>query len=260
MTQRVPRGRDGGGYREADAAARDADRQRRDAERKLDALAEAGRRRARSAGQDAERRRELQRAASPAKLRERLTPFAASGAVFAPPLAYVLPALALAVLAALGMLVAGKGGSAAATALWATGMGAWFAGFALVPLIARVAAARERTFIASLPFPVEGYFDALATRALIVGLRFDASCDELATSDLVRVKGLLGNVAVPIGEGDGTLDAKIAAGVLTISVDRVLDCDRLPRAWLRAVIEQVLVPLHALRPIKQAAVSCDAIA
>lgn len=129
--------------------------------------------------------------------------------------------------------------------------------FVFVPPLASMAQVEEeRRTIASLPFPIDGYFDVLSAepRALArleVGIAF---ADPMA-AEPQTVQGLMGllDTDAQVGRSDGTtvtVTTGQISGITGIRINGVpVYRNHRMSKYLRNLVEQVLLPLHRSRPL-----------
>lgn len=215
----------------------------RRAEAELDAVASAGRRRRAQMEAAEHARAEAARAPDASRLRWRMSPYGAPGASAAPPWPYMRGVAVFAVL---------TGAAAAAAAPSMVGgfigggfgglMLGWTSGFVGVPILARRAVARERAWLAVQPFPVSGYLDLLAQPRSLAETRILAEIPTISEQDEERLRDLLGHVRA----GAATRVVMRSDGA-TFVISSLGDDDA--RDWLHQIVDLVLRPLHAVRPI-----------
>lgn len=165
------------------------------------------------------------------------------------------PLLALAiaaVVAGTGLLLAspGRWGSVG-LALIALAIGGFFGGRWVV---GRRLARIEQAWLLALPFPVRGYFRVLGAapaeeRTVRVRIRFREAVPEREVLD-----GLLGRVQYPASArltgGSGARWTAQSGPIRTVFVDDGHPSNASTLSWMRGVIEEALLPLHAAYPIR----------
>jgi hypothetical protein len=123
--------------------------------------------------------------------------------------------------------------------------GRWIVGMRLVRV--------ERRWLLSLPFPVRGYFRVLGAtpaeeRTVRVRIRFRG-----AAPDREMLDGLLGRVQYPasarLTRGSGTVWTAESGPIRTVFVDDGHPSNATTLDWMRGVIEEALLPLHAEYPL-----------
>lgn len=155
------------------------------------------------------------------------------------------------VVASILLFTAGEKGSMVGIAIMALAIGGFFgARWVLGIWLAR----EERAWLLALPFPVRGYFRVLADspaeeRELRVRITF---CDAAPSADVLE--GMLARVTVPatarITGGAGTRWSVESGPIRTPSIDDMEMTNAMPLYWMRAVIKDALMPLHAVYPLR----------
>lgn len=173
----------------------------------------------------------------------------------APPL---LPMAVVSVLAGtLLLMIAGNGGlssglgSTLGLGLLAFGIcgffaGRWLAGVKLVRV--------ERRWLRGLPFPVRGYFRVLGgapaeERQVRLRIRFRESAPERKV-----LEGIVGRVQQPASArltgGSGLSWTAESGPIRTLIIDDMAPTNASTLWWMRAVIDETLLPLHDAYPLR----------
>jgi hypothetical protein len=225
--------------------------ERQKAEAELDALASEGRQKLALVEASRRRANELMRRPSPSRLRWRVSKYGAPGVNFAPPWAYSRwPVLGALVAGSVLAIWGGAGGFFLGA--FGTFMGGWFSGIFVVPLLARAEVRRERRWLASLPFPVTGYFETLGLEEVVFHARVSAK-GSFEEAERATILGLLGHVEAnqEPEDGDRPVTVSVSYGTLVITRGRLSDGDQEVRDWVRGVIERVLLPRQRARPVDE---------
>jgi hypothetical protein len=113
---------------------------------------------------------------------------------------------------------------------------------------------RERAWLQALPFPVRGYFRTLGRvpeeeRQVRVRIDFQGEPPEREL-----LEGLLGRVTYPasarITGGKGARWRAESGPIRSPAFDDVDPTNGAVLGWMRGVVEEVLLPLHAVHPLQ----------
>jgi hypothetical protein len=127
-----------------------------------------------------------------------------------------------------------------------------FAWFAVRPLLGVRLVRAERAWLRDLPFPVFGYFDTLSTSPdEECTLRVKVWTHGEGPSDEV-MEGLAGLAGATSVKRVGQQGWRIESGTLrSPAFEDVGPTNGARLAWMRAVLEESLIPLHRVHPIRR---------
>jgi hypothetical protein len=150
------------------------------------------------------------------------------------------------------LLIFTDGRTSTAGLLMVIAAAGWF--FAAREIRGRLQIPLERTWLRSLPFPVRGYFRVLSEapeeeRYLKLRLEFRDAAPDRETLD-----GMLGRVqysaSAKLSGGGGTRWSARSGPIHSYVGDDVDATNAEVLAWMRAVLEEALLPLHRVYPLR----------